>query len=334
VEIHTVTWTGARFVALTSDADDRVIFLDSTDGMTWQRQRAIGRVGDTYSVRAGPGGVAAVGDRSSAAGGQSSWFSSDGLTWEVHRDAFHAASGATSRGGALDIVATDDGWLAVGWHDRRCSDPCNPDRAMVWTSSNGTDWTELPDQEAFHDGPMEFVARLGTGFVAVGQTPESDYATWTSPDGHTWTSVGDGTAFENASVTGLVVRDGVIVVVGFSDADDLSGFVGQAWWSASGEQWAGADFEGAAFAHSVTATPRGFLVTGGVSPGCLGGIYSSTDGRAWRCDAPVAGFNWLEPVAIASSDTVEVAIGEWFNGKTPEDPPPAETRAIWYRAVQ
>ena len=339
LEVRDLIWTGTRFVGAGSDPRDRVVILDSSDGLTWHRQLPLGPGGGPVSLAAGPGGVVAVGGRIEGSNGavhQVSWFSPSGLAWKAYTDTFRTASGARSRGSVLDVVATLTGWLAVGGHDPSCTDPCNPDRAVVWTSTNGTDWTEIPDASVLHTGFMETIARDGSGFVAIGQATEPGFRIWTSPDGLAWSSVPGDATFGGASLTGVAVHGGVAVVVGATDNADLTGFLGQAWWSSSGGPWMRAAIEGVTDLPIVAATPDGFLATGGLTGGCLGGIWSSTDGRAWVCDAPAAGFDGLQPVVVAAADSIEVAITAWHGGNTPgiEATPPPGVGAIWYRLLR
>ncbi len=105
-----------------------------------------------------------------------------------------------------------------------------------------------------------------------------------------------------------------------------------AWWSADGLTWSNAPVEdgvgGQVF--SVATTPHGFLATGPSGEGsCLGGIWASTDGRAWRCDASDPAFEGFGPYAAAASDAVEVAVGLTSGGDAPEGLP----GAVWSRAT-
>ncbi len=139
--------------------------------------------------------------------------------------------------------------------------------------------------------------------------------------------------FSGSVITGVAVQDSVVVAVGFNELEDGSGIVGHAWWSPSAGPWSQADIVGLTDAPSGIATPGGFLATGGLYGGCLSGLWSSTDGRAWSCDPPAAGFNWIEPTVVAAFDTVEIAPGAWFSGATPESTAPPESSAFFYRPL-
>jgi hypothetical protein len=188
---------------------------------------------------------------------------------------------------------------------------------------------------------MRDVARLGSGFVAVG-AGTSGAAVWTSTDGSTWARVRDDPMFHPrpgtdksywASMAGVAVDHGVVVAVGMDGAPGGGDNSVRVWWSADGRTWAEATgdrfLSGQVF--SVTATPEGFLATGpSGEPSCLGGMWASTDGRAWQCVASDPAFDGFGPYAAAASSSVEVAVGL----KSVNDPPPEGLPgAVWERAL-
>ncbi len=314
VQFHDVAWTGSRFVAVGAVVNTDVhTFLDSLDGVTWRRQEDRAPGGYPMNLAAGPGGLVAVGSIDDR---PASWTSPDGLTWTEHAGALPVPALGTDEVEVTDVIATDDGWLAVGRRDPQCFVNCglDPIRAYVWTSNDGIRWTRLADQSSLAGGGMSGVARSDGGYVAAG-TAAGHAAIWTSPDGSTWTRVpedpmfGDETALRT-SATGVAAGDGVVAVVGISAGEGGRG--ARAWWSENGTTWSDASIETAAGGQlfSVTATPRGFLAmgpSGGAS--CLGGIWDSTDARAWRCVASDPAFAGFGPYAAAVSDAVEVAAG-------------------------
>jgi len=334
VQFQDVTWTGTRFVAIGWALDGRGVFLDSSDGITWHRQKGMWLPGP-LSLAAGPGGVVAVG----LIGGQpASWYSADGLTWLTRRKAFPTPRLGTDTVQVADVVARGDGWLAVGSRDPRCSFHCvHYGRAYVWTSRDGLHWTRIADQKALSGGGMRAVARGDDGFVAVGEA-SSHAAIWTSRNGLAWSRVPDDRMFRGGSVEGIsllasamgvAARDGRVVAVGADSSEVVAR--AHAWWTADGRRWSKASVEKAVWGpmFSVAATPTGFLATGASGEeSCLGGIWASTDGRAWRCDASDPAFEGFTPMAAAVSNAVEVAVGT-FSDDSVDFP---ETRgAVWYR---
>jgi hypothetical protein len=157
VQFEDVVWTGTRFVATGGGLDEVGAFLDSADGIKWHRQANAGKGWSPSRLAAGPGGVVAVG---SIGGRATSWFSADGLTWVVRRDAFPMPAVGTDEIEVTDVVARGDGWLAVGHQELVCQIDCGLEfiRAYVWTSNDGLHWTRLPNQDALKGGGMLAVA--------------------------------------------------------------------------------------------------------------------------------------------------------------------------------
>jgi hypothetical protein len=341
VQFLHVVWTGTRFVATGLAFDAGGVFLDSSDGITWHRGPAVSPEADPGNLAAGPRGMVAISLGTTRAG----WFSPDGLAWRTRTDPFPLPSIGSDTVEVTDVVATGDGWLAVGREDPPCHMDCNlaPVRAIVWTSSDGLHWIRVPDQAALRHGAMTGVARMSSGFVAVGSVT-GRAAAWTSTDGSTWTAVPDEPTFQPlpgtgtrpefwAEMTGVAVGHDVVVAVGGDGARGGGGGSARAWWSADGRSWAeatGDRFVGGQI-FSVTATPDGFLATGpSGEASCLGGIWASTDGRAWQCVASDPVFAEFGPYAAAASSSVEVAVG--LNGMA--NPPPAgDPGAAWWRPL-
>jgi hypothetical protein len=173
---------------------------------------------------------------------------------------------------------------------------------------------------------MEAVATGNDGFVAVGPSLEDGAAIWTSSDGIAWRSVSDraleGLAGPDYGVgaTGVVARDGTVVVVGYASlADDST--VALAWSSRAGGPWTRSEILGSEpGSSSIIATADGFLASGW--PGdCPAWIWASNDGRTWRCDATEPKMKDFIPVAIAASGSIDVAVGWTENADT----------TAWYR---
>lgn len=182
VQYQHVIWTGTRFVATGAALAGGGAFLDSDDGVTWNRQATTAK-GFPGALAAGPRGVVAVGtigDR------LASWSSTDGLTWTSRAGGFPVPSSGPDVVQVTSVVATDDGWLAVGRRDGLCSLNCGlaPLGAIVWTSSDGLRWTRMADQPAFSKAAMTSVTRFGSTFVAVGLAVRRAVV-WTSTNGAT-----------------------------------------------------------------------------------------------------------------------------------------------------
>jgi hypothetical protein len=266
-----------------------------------------------------------------------SWFSPDGLAWTAHRDVFKTPFAG---GGVTDVVARDDGWLAVG--SAFCGGVCGPAGGLAWTSSNGTVWAAVPNQRALRGtSALDAVAGGDGGFVAVG-IRDTGAGIWTSRDAFAWSRVPDSPLFISpsgadwgAAATGVAVREGITVAVGYAaiDAEDLQLVV--AWRSASGGPWSRADVGWTEGTTALAVTADGFLAgtgartadpTASQTDNCPGNLFASSDGVEWRCDAPDPSMKGFDPAAIAASETVEVVLGQTFGADYINARP-----AIWYR---
>ena len=266
-------------------------------------------------------GVVAVGQLD---GHAATWHSSDGLMFTIGPDvdSLHAAPGAEMR--MRDVTQTDAGWLAVGEEDGPCGGGwCPmPIRAVIWASSDGTTWSQAPADAALANAAMTGVTQGGPGYVAVGQySPRpTPGVVWTSADGRTWSKVADAPIFHPppdmdqtfgalmAAVT--VGSEGTLVAVGLVGSQERSSAL--AWWSTDGETWNSGDgdrfLNGQMF--NVAATANGFLATGpSGATSCLGGIWSSTDGRSWSCVAEDPAFADFAAYAAAASPDMDVVVG-------------------------
>jgi hypothetical protein len=337
-----VIWSGTRFVATGVALNGGGTFLDSEDGVTWHRQTT---PATDYpdAIAVGPHGVVAVGTINDRL---ASWVSADGLTWRSHAGAFPEPTSGPDVVKVTSVVATDDGWLAVGRRDGICSLNCGlaPVRAMVWTSTDGLRWTPVADQAAFSNAAMTGVTRIGLRYVAVGLALRRAVV-WTSPDGSKWTRVPDAPMFHPRSsgagswiqMTGVVAAHGIVVAIGMDAAEacqDVCGRTVRAWRSVNGQIWTkgtGDSFvDGQAF--SVNGTPSGWLVTGpSGSDGCLGGIWASSGAETWSCAATDQALEGFAPYAAAGSPSVEVVVG-LGDSSGPSDA--GEPGAVWWRPVQ
>lgn len=336
--LQDVTWTGAAFVAAGTSREGEFAIAESTDGRTW-RSMSIGRApASLVELSAGPNGVVAVGtigDRSF------SWYSPDALHW-TEPAAFPQPRSDDVSVRTTDVVATPNGWLAVGRADPGTGIAVNlrPIRALIWTSTDGLRWSLAEPQPSLTQAGINAVAAVEGGFVAAG-TRGTRAAIWTSADGTTWTETLDDPMFrppadvDEAWVTANAVAAarGSIVVVGTAYGVGEGGApAARAWWSTEDGGWREAVVELPEVGQpsEVAATSERFLATGPSWPdmsSCLGGIWGSTDGAMWRCEATDPGFSGFVAHGAAGSVTVEVVVGA-----TRADGMgtlPGDTYAIW-----
>jgi hypothetical protein len=178
-----------------------------------------------------------------------------------------------------------------------------------------------------HDAEIVGVARVGDGFVAVGNAetrPTGHIAVWRSNDGASWNRVPDSqvfgspSGFENLSAlaTAMAVSGSTVVVVGWTYVQDFGGTV-LAWRSVDGgASWEQAPLEGGRDGQmdGVTAVPGGFAAVGW-SRGCHG-LWLSSDGAEWTCASERSMSKFIAR-GVATSDTRLVMTG--FGGGPVKD---------------
>ena len=326
-----VIWSGSQFLAIAGVGS--AMILDSAEGLAWHRQPAFetnGWNGPT-ALAAGAGRVLAVGGGSN--GPVAIWYSADGLAWTAapDQDAFRSRDGAFQD--ARAVIATDDGWLAVGGEFYNCTPRC-PLRALVLTSRDGVQWMRLPETAALLHAEMSAIARGPSGYIAVGTVmvdPDRGEAgmraaAWTSPDGRDWTRIGGATTFDvpagwavagptDVVLRGIAVSGDRVVVMGdvrpaFGSETTYVAPLAVAWWT-DGGAWAPVEL--GLFADdrelAVSAVLGGFLAITGTAPDCLSGMRESTDGVAWRCVGLGPAFTGYAVLGAAASPDVEVLVG-------------------------
>jgi hypothetical protein len=321
-QLNQLAWTGTRFVAAGSGGT----FLDSDDGRTWNLQDEAWPDAVVWAIAHGTHGLVAVGvnARGSEEQRAASWYSADGLSWDLAPDdpALHSASEGIMQ--MRGVTATDAGWVAVGFEEELCHLGCpRPIRAVVWRSEDGIRWTQDNTSPSLATAAMEAVTRGGPGYVAVGHSSEMPAAgvIWTSVDSQTWSRVADIPTFHpppeadqtfGAFMHAVTIGDeGSLVAVGSVGTQSGPGSA-LAWWSIDGQTWTAGSGErflnGQLF--NVAATPSGFLATGpSGSASCLGGIWSSTDGRTWDCVSDDPAFAEFAAYDSAGSSALEVVVG-------------------------
>ena len=178
---------------LVSDGDRWVLTLDrhpdtgtevwavvSVDGVTWTATRfamTVNGSGPPPSVEGsaiafGPAGFVIVGQRGDADTPHPvAWSSSDGATWaNGQMDSLPGAQGET---GLRSVVATDGGYLAIGYR--------LDDVPTFWSSPNGVTWTQLGDLPT-HDAVNERSLAASQDRVVVGgQSPGGTPSIWSAP---------------------------------------------------------------------------------------------------------------------------------------------------------
>jgi hypothetical protein len=164
---------GSGFVALSSSPAG--VWL-SPDGITWTEAPLDPDFADSQ-----PGQLAAAGGVMVAVGFGQPLVSDDGITWQKVQ--------LPGAGGTLyDVTAGGPGFLAVGSRSLVAMRA----NAIVWTSTDGASWTQVPDHPDFQGAEMHGVAATEGRVVAVGYANDEARgifaapAAWTSTDGLAW----------------------------------------------------------------------------------------------------------------------------------------------------
>lgn len=199
--MHDVVAGGPGLVAVGSaqpgtGEEQKAAVWTSTDGTLWTRvadgpEFANGLIGAVVNA---PKGLLAVGDTLDAKTGAlhpMSWTSADGLSWTAavagteppRSDPPQAFEGSIIG----DVAKVADGWLAVGVNIDIRPDGARENIAM-WSSSDGTTWTRIPDEPDFQGGigsSVEFgafiVAERNGEVIVIGRTAGPRTTVWFSP---------------------------------------------------------------------------------------------------------------------------------------------------------
>jgi hypothetical protein len=158
----------------------RLIVMYSRDGRAWRQTGSFSDYGGVASLIGVPDGYLAGGN--SPGGNPAVWSSPDGKEWHG------AALEATGINGAiLDLVETDNGYVAVGWEQRHDAEL---PRAAAWYSIDGRTWqqaSEIPGGTApDRDVVLSSVTSWNGTVVATGPSPDGTLGIWVSDDGRSW----------------------------------------------------------------------------------------------------------------------------------------------------
>ena len=180
------------------------------------------------------------------------------------------------------------------------------DEGVVWTSSNGRDWSE-PTLPSVPGGYLQLfdVSGVGKGFIAVGDTSDDQGNTTAvalySPDGTTWEQ------FNNADLSGWTYDQVAVVgstIVLAASSNTGSGFVTS---TDSGQTWSQPDdSSGPAKAGvlELTATDTDFWAFTSTTSGPAAiQVWRSSDGSSWTS------VGTIPDSAAAVNGRIEVADG-------------------------
>jgi hypothetical protein len=161
--------------------------------------------------------------------------SPDGTTWSAT-----STTGLEASMSLTDIVATDEGYVAVGYlrMKERAGGPFTP---VVMTSPDGLDWSapDLPHSDG--SGTINAVVAVGDRLLATGEV-DGAAVTWVSDDGgSTWTTDADVPAANEVAASGTTVL--AVVTHDYLEVDELhrSDDGGRTWQEVGTEMADGLD---------------------------------------------------------------------------------------------
>jgi hypothetical protein len=267
---------------------------------------------------------------------------SSSLTWSrvLHPEGVFGAEPKQVMSG---VTAGGPGFVAVGHSgplDEEVPNEDGGDRATVWTSVDGIDWSRVPNDEAVFGGAlMNSVTAGGPGLVAVGradsEATEPVAAVWTSVDGVTWSRVPHDEAVFGESVFGEVVMNSVtvggpgLVAVGYDGAAQGLNSNAVVWTSRDGIAWSRVPHDQTIFGggwvgmNSVTAQGPGLVAVG--SDWYVDGedgratVWTSADGIAWSRvphNEAVFGGGSMRSVTAGGPGLVAVGSATWEENKS------------------
>jgi hypothetical protein len=219
------------------------------------------------------------------------------VTWE---EAIVPAVGLTSA--VLVVVPGGDGLVAIGFDGQFGS--------MVWTSTDGREWTDLP-QPGFENEGLTSVIPVDGGLLAVGRGDTLDVdtelaAAWMSQDGTSWRRVEGGPEMRGQMIDVAATEMGLFAVGGVP-GEDAAGI----WRSTDGETWerTGGEFE-SAFMWAIAEGGPGLIVVGWRrNPEPDLAVWTSTDGEEWTLAPDPEGFEGFEGVDVIEYNDTPVMIG-------------------------
>lgn len=208
------------------------------------------------------------------------------------------------------VTAGGPGFVAVGFD--------GTDRAMVWVSTDGLEWTGVPDSDVFARASMAGVTSRNGRLIAVGRdltsVDDERAAAWVSRDGITWRRVG-GPELDGAQMISVAPGGPGFVAVGtMLEGVDASAV----WTSVDGESWDLAPQQpdlAHSFMWSVATGGPGLVATGWYrNPEPSVAFWSSADGQIWARSAQPSNGEGFQGRSVVDAEGTLVAVGELVTG--------------------
>jgi hypothetical protein len=154
------------------------------------------------------GAIVAVGEDL----GPAVWFSTDGYVWQKNEIEIGDFVGHDVK--IWKVATNGTGFVAMGTTGGEFTRD-----VLVWTSSDGRDWSQAPIALGTSLGEARELAAFNGGYIALGWSG----ALLTSPDGVTWQSQTTGSPMSYVSVSGIGLTESRLYVTGLPTATDKDG---------------------------------------------------------------------------------------------------------------
>lgn len=193
------------------------------------------------------------------------WYTADGTNWTLAT----AAAGFSGRMDHQVVVYNNKMWVIGGYEN--FDGFFNGYHGDVWSSSDGTNWTQATASAAF--GPRTTTAMVYNNkmWVIAGNTGGSYYHdVWSSTNGVDWTCVSSATPFSIRN-TPVVTYNNKMMAFGGYGPDIVS----DVWSTADGITWSQeTTMPTARGEHTVTLFNNSLWIVGGYSGVWIGDIYN------------------------------------------------------------
>jgi hypothetical protein len=163
------------------------------------------RINDVAGIQ---GAIVAVGEDL----GPAVWFSTDGYVWQKIEIEIGDFAGHDVR--IWEVATNGTGFVAMGTTGGELTRD-----VLVWTSSDGRDWSQAPIAPDVSLGEARELAAFNGGYIALGWSG----ALLTSPDGVAWQSETTGSPMSYVSVSGIGLTESRLYATGLPTATDKDG---------------------------------------------------------------------------------------------------------------